>query len=1164
MIQTMLLTTLAILLTAHTTHADRWRSMMVPGTWEESDHDDLADYDGIAWYRAQVRVSASWKDRAVQLAVQGIDNAGEVYFQGEKIGSVGTFPPRYANGIDAITRLDVPDRLLEPGNLHWVAIRIYDHEGRGGFKGAAPVLAVDNEAISMKGEWEFHVGDDLTWAKPAQAALPEGRPFEDIKRAPEIVQALKSRLEFGGALKPEQALQAFKVSPGLAIDLLLHEPLVEQPVFVNFDERGRLWVVQYRQYPLPAGVKMLSRDRFWRAVYDKIPPAPPNHVPGKDRITIHEDTDGDGVYDTHKTFLEGLNITTACEFGRGGVWVLNPPYLLFYPDKNRDDVPDGDPEVHLAGFGLEDTHSVANSLCWGPDGWLYAAQGSTVTGNIVRPGLDKDGVRSMGQLIWRYHPETRRYEIFAEGGGNAFGCEFDAKGRVYSGHNGGDTRGFHYVQGAYYQKGFTKHGPLSNPYAFGFFAQMQAPPVERFTHTFIIYEGGKIPSLESRLLGVAPLESYIGATQLIPQGSTFRTEDVGRPVQTSDGFFKPVDIKLAPDGSVVIADWYDFNVNHYRNHEGNIDPYSGRIYRLRSTDAQPAKFPDLAKESSAELVHRLRDPNEWVRRTAQRLLADRKETSLMPALIEMLRADAGQPALEAMWAIHNMGGWKDPVVASTSIRAALAHSDPHVRRWAVRLLGDERDIADPALWNDLLVMADKEHDLEAFSQIASSAKRLPAEKGLRLVEMLLAHDELADDPHLPLLLWWAIESKIATDRERVLALWNDPARWSLPVMDRFLTERLMRRFAVGSRQDLLVCADLLNRSPSPASTAKLLTGFEQAFAGRSLADIPTELAAALARQGKVSVPLGLRLGRADAVDQAVRTLVDPSALKADRLLIVQTLGEVDQPSVVDTLINLLRDAGDDELRSALLTTLGRYPQSAVGEAILQAALRTQGDIRTLALTTLASRADWSARLLADVDAGSLSATDVPVSVVRRLAIHKQDNIVNLVRRHWGEIRNVTTAEAQSKIDRTRSLLANSGGTPYAGYKVFAKACAKCHKLFTDGGDIGPDLTSFKRSDLDNMLLAVIHPSAEIREGFESYQVLTVDGRALAGFIADEDTTVVVLRTAEGQTLTLPRDQIDEMEKSPKSLMPDGLLDQLSDEEVRDLFAYLRSTQPLSQ
>ena len=234
-----------------------------------------------------------------------------------------------------------------------------------------------------------------------------------------------------GPISPVESLEQFEVFDDLEIDQLLVEPLVKQPVFLNFDERGRMWVVQYQQYPHPAGLKMTSRDNYWRAIYDKVPPAPPNHIRGRDKITIHEDTDGDGVLDRHKTFVEGLNIVTSLAHGRGGVWLLNPPYLLFYPDKNRDDIPDSDPVVHLAGFGLEDTHSVVNSLRWGPDGWLYAAQGSTVSAKVRRPGFDEKEILSMGQNIWRYHPGTRRYEVFAEGGGNAFGVEFDAQGRLW-------------------------------------------------------------------------------------------------------------------------------------------------------------------------------------------------------------------------------------------------------------------------------------------------------------------------------------------------------------------------------------------------------------------------------------------------------------------------------------------------------------------------------------------------------------------------------------------------------------------------------------------------------------------------------------------------------------------------------------------------------------
>ena len=193
--------------------------------------------------------------------------------------------------------------------------------------------------------------------------------------------------------------------------------------------------------------------------------------------------------------------------------MLNPPYLLFYPDANGDDVPDGDPVVHLEGFGIEDSHSVTNNLRWGPDGWLYATQGSTVTGECVctRASAARRqvaAVHSLGQLVWRYHPELKKYEIFAEGGGNAFGVEIDAKGRIFSGHNGGNTRGFHYVQGGYLQKGFGKHGELSNPYTFGYFEAMAHHNVPRFTHTFVIYEATALPSAyHGQLFGVAPLSA---------------------------------------------------------------------------------------------------------------------------------------------------------------------------------------------------------------------------------------------------------------------------------------------------------------------------------------------------------------------------------------------------------------------------------------------------------------------------------------------------------------------------------------------------------------------------------------------------------------------------------------------------------------------------------
>ncbi|MEX0585572.1 MAG: PVC-type heme-binding CxxCH protein, partial [Pirellulales bacterium] len=357
----------------------------------------------------------------------------------------------------------------------------------------------------------------------------------------------------------------------------------------------------------------------------------------------------------------------------------------------------------LQGFGFEDTHSVANSLRWGPDGWLYGGQGSTVSGNIFRPGLDKpeQAIPSMGQVIWRYHPQLRRYEIFAEGGGNTFGVEFDSKGRIFSGHNGGDTRGFHFVQGGYYQKGFVKHGPLSNPYTFGYFPQMQHHAVPRFTHNFIIYEGGPLtpgPSppeggragslpdqYHGKLFGIEPLQGQVVQSDIFADTSTFATKDINRPILTTDKWFRPVDIKVGPDGAIYIADMYEPQISHREHFSGQIDKTTGRIYRLQAKGAKPLPRFDLSKDPGSAL----HSPNKWSRQQALVLLGERNNEADIPELKKSLNSGDPQLALESLWALNLSGGFDESLAVET-----LAHDDPFVRAWTVRLLCDDFVVSD--------------------------------------------------------------------------------------------------------------------------------------------------------------------------------------------------------------------------------------------------------------------------------------------------------------------------------------------------------------------------------------------------------------------------------------------------------------------------------------
>ena len=317
-------------------------------------------------------------------------------------------------------------------------------------------------------------------------------------------------------LSPAEALKRFKLPDDLAVDLIAAEPDVRQPLYLTFDERGRMWVVQYIQYPFPAGLKVVEYDQYIRAKFDKVPPPPPKHVQGR-----RQDHDPRGHRTATarstsvKTFVDGLNICTAALPGRGGVWVLNPPYLLFYPDTNRDDVPDGDPVVHLSGFGLEDTHAVASSLTGGRTAGSTARTGSHLHREGEGRAVDRTRTRrrptSSARRSGATTPTRHVFEIFAEGGGNTFGVEFDDAGRVFSGTNWGKFRGLHYVQGGYYVKGWGKHGPLTNPYAFGFFDHMPHDGnADRLTHTFVVYGGALLPErLHGKIVGPNSLQSRV-------------------------------------------------------------------------------------------------------------------------------------------------------------------------------------------------------------------------------------------------------------------------------------------------------------------------------------------------------------------------------------------------------------------------------------------------------------------------------------------------------------------------------------------------------------------------------------------------------------------------------------------------------------------------------
>ena len=944
---------------------------------------------------------------------------------------------------------------------------------------------------------------------------------------------------------PEEAVKKFQVRPDLAVDLMAAEPAVEQPLYASWDSRGRMWVTQYRQYQFPAGLKIVSYDSHLRAKFDKVPLPPPRGEKGADKITVFEDTDGDGFFDKHTDVITGLNIASAALTGMGRIWVLNPPYLLSYADADGDGLPEGDPVVELSGFGLEDTHSVATSLQWGMDGWLYGANGSTTTGNVS--SANSKNVKWEGQCIWRYHPRKKLFEIYAEGGGNTFSLDIDSKGRVFSGTNNGNTRGMHYEQGSYGIKGWGKHGPLTNPYAFGYFEHMRHEgDNKRFPQAFTIYEGGLLGSAyEGKIIAPNSLANIVYVSERTPDGSTFRTKDEELLMSSPDRWFRPVWSGAGPDGGFYMVDWYDTRLSHVRP----IDDWhktSGRIYRVRPASGAPKlKAFDLARAGGEELLTYLSHANEWFRKQAVLEIGWRQMQDLAPKLRAM------PLSLETLWAL-------DALDAVETL--PLDHADPYIRRWAVKMAGEQPQRPAPAL----AAMAKAETHPEVRAQLLATAKKLTAERALPLLWSAEAEDASG---HLPLLAWWALEAKAEKERAAVFTfLKSDPAFLQTPLFRDHLAERLAKRYALaGGEENLRSCADLLALTNDAALRGKFIAGIASAFEGAEMPKLPDSLATALsdhmAKESGGDLTLALRSGDAAALKKALALLADAKASNTARIAVARTLSELGKTEAVAPMVAILSNgSASPSLKRGILQAAARFDDKRIPQAVLEGYERNiSGDkaLREDVLRVLSGRKEWAVILAHYVNEVKVPVKHFTLDIVRQLALHDDPEITAVIDRHWRALLATGPSEAkEAEMKRIRAVLAGGLGDADKGKLQFTARCALCHKLFEEGGAIGPELTGYDRGNVTFWLENIFNPSLEIREGFGAYIVRLKNGQILTGIMDAQDAGGLVIKDMASNKTAVKQADIEKLEASPVSLMPEALTTGMTDADLKDLFAYL--------
>ncbi len=476
-------------------------------------------------------------------------------------------------------------------------------------------------------------------------------------------------------------------------------------------------------------------------------------------------------------------------------------------------------------------------------------------------------------------------------------------------------------------------------------------------------------------------------------------------------------------------------------------------------------------------------------------------------------------------------------------------------------IGDTKQLA-PELRPAMEALARFEKDVQVRTQLACSAKRWPTEVALPLIRALLEHTEDVLDKYQPLLLWWALESHVAEGHMQLRAWLKDSVLWRNPIFQNHLISRLGQRFTAERTPERLVMAAELFECASEAGQVDLLVrGMEAGLQGDVVSSVPEIMQARIAKLWKSRphtpelLSFVMRLGYEPATAEASEQLANPSTPEKNRKLFLALLGERRVSAAVPLFLKLLREEKSESLRLELLNTLQRFADASVVQTVLELYPTLSAKLRGAAVGILSSRTEWALALLEAVEAGHVKKEQVPSTALLTIQGFNNSRCAALISKHWGRLRQ-SSEEKDLKMASVRKLVASGNGDLEEGRKVFLTLCSTCHTLNGEGGKIGPELTGYERDNLDFMIPAIVDPSLGIREEYTTFNVTTKDGQVLVGFIIENTTQSITLQDIGMSKMVIPREQIASSVASPISLMPEGLLDTLSEGQVRDLFRYL--------
>jgi len=922
---------------------------------------------------------------------------------------------------------------------------------------------------------------------------------DELCLADELGDAL--RYVEGGAPSPEEVPDHLEIHPDFEISLVASEPLINKPINLNWDEKGRLWVCETPEYP--NGLRKPYSELGWMdsgslfpGKYDRDP---------TDRISILSDEDGDGVMDAKKVFADKLELVTSFVFYKNGVIASSAPDIWFLEDTDGDDVADRRQKLYT-NLGTRDTHSVINNLRWGSDGWIYATHGYSSSQNATS-GDGKTNFGPIGDGVVRFRPDGSELEQYVSHGGNTWGMDITMDGEIFYTKPTNGNPLTHAVLPEYIlEKGKIPGVSGGN----GLLPEERLYPAATWEHQAYvqidriggytaasgcaIYEGGAWPD-EWKLgyFTTEPTVNVISHFNLVKQGTTYSADRVeGRKekefIRSSNMWFRPIELRTGPDGALYVVDFCNQAIIH-NDTRGPVhgpahaalrpdrDHYYGRIWKVQHKQAKAIAPVSLDRTDIASLRRAAQSSNDHIRSVAQRILRDDHNAQEIPIGSDALKAYDEAAAENDL----------DRIIASV-----LAARDDWTRSALIAASSDRAvEIIEAAL------EAESNDSLLAFVSALSP--------------LAITHGNAESNAARLLKACGNASSEVSTVAAAVLAALAKNVE-SPPPLTNALKEALLSLLRNDETRDLAL--------PMAVNWDK-----NGELAAQTDA-IASDLLDALVK-GDLNDERRIRLAR---------SLVN---LRANN------------PKVMETVIAILSSDGSYALKGGLLAALGSIEGPDLGDALIEQFSALKGTLKLKAFDEIVKRADWTKSFLDVIDEGEVTPSELGPGGIARLRTHPDWSTAQIAKNLFDRI-SPETADKGEIIARLIPVVETGGD--FENGKIIFGACVVCHKLGDVGAAVGPALDGMGARGASELLSQIIDPNREVEQNYWAHNITTRSGETFTGVISSENASTLTLATQVG-VKEIAKSDIAKRENTKRSLMPEGF-ENLGEEGLRDLLSYL--------